>query len=783
MLLKEGKRIMRKKTYGLLFAAIASVALCACGGDKAAGPANTSPAVTAPATDSSTQTPSETPSDGTDQVITKAPEPDTPVTDPKDDNEQEKEEEVATPQYVPVFSAEGGFYDKSFTLTISEESGCELYYTLDGSDPRTSDTAELFPSGGISIYNNTDRPNVYSAIRDIALGGYQPPKDPVDKGIIVRAVAKTPDGEYGKVVTNSYFVGKTASYYSKMKVVSLVTDSDYLFHEDTGVYMIGSKYYDWLRSEDYVAYDAGDVLNPTNYNTKGKETEFPASVQVFDKGQAVFSGDVGARLAGNWSRGHAQKSIRLYARKEYGDGKMRYAFFDELTDVNGNLIEKFDAVTLRNGGNDFQNLHFRDALIQDLVKDLSVDTMAAEPCILFIDGEFWGFYMIREKVDADYIEGHYGIDSKEVAVIKNSELEDGEDSDLESYRDFCNWASSADMTVSDNYKQFCDTMDVQSFIDYMAVETYINNHDWAKGGVSNNWEVWKSKTINPDIPRADGKWRFVFYDVEFAAGLYGSEGTMSSYDSLGRNYVDGDFSLPSILKNLCNNDEFRQAFYDRYMYIIENTFAYDVVNKKINEYEKAYNNVTKATYVRFGIDWAAHNYENEITNLKAYFRSRPSFAKRYLNEYLNMQSDNPSVVTGNNMVPATYLWDYYGDATAYADTAGTTFSIIVPNSKPNVWDIQSQAEDLLLEKGCTYKLSFEASSESAASFDVGFNRFDGSNYPTCWWTNMTLSKDLKYYEFYFTMESSTHDDWNLCFNYGHGTGEFVIKNVTLTKED
>jgi len=773
---------MRKKTYGLLFAAIASVALCACGGDKTSEPVNDTPAVTSPADHTADDTSNQTPSEDTEQTVTKAPEADTPGTDNKDDSEKNNNEEAATPQYVPVFSAEGGFYDKSFTLTISEESGCDIFYTLDGSDPRTSDTAEAFPSSGISIYNNTDRPNVYSAITDITLSGYQPPKDPVDKGIIVRAVAKTPSGEYGKVVSNSYFVGKNASYYSKMKVVSLVTDSDYLFDKDTGAYMIGSKYYEWLRSEDYVAYDSGDVQNPTNYNTKGKETEFPVSVQVFENGQAVYSGDVGARLAGNWSRAHAQKSIRLYARKEYGDGKMRYAFFDELTDVNGNLIEKFDAVTFRNGGNDFQTLHFRDALIQELVKDLSVDTMASEPCVLFIDGEFWGFYMIREKVDADYIEGHYSIDSKEVAVIKNSELEDGEDSDLEAYREFSNWAATADMTDPDNYKKFCDSMDVQNFIDYMAVETYINNHDWANGS-SNNWEVWRSKTINPDIPNADGKWRFVFYDIEFSTGLYGSQGTAASYDSLGNNYVDGDFSLPSMLKNLCNNEEFRQTFYDRYTYIIENTFAYDKVNKLINTYEKAYSTVTKDTYFRFGMDWAAYNYENEVTNLKAYFRSRPSFAARYLEEYLGMQDDTPSVSTGDNMVSPTYLWNYYGNASAYADAAGNTFTINVYQKNQNIWDVQSQAEGLLLENGHTYKLSFEASSQAAAEIAIGFNRFDGFNYPTCWWEHQTLTTDLKYYEFYITINENTHNDWRLCYNFGYGTGEYVIKNVTLVKVD
>ena len=76
-------------------------------------------------------------------------------------------------------------------------------------------------------------------------------------------------------------------------------------------------------------------------------------------------------------------------------------------------------------------------------------------------------------------------------------------------------------------------MDIQSFMDYITVETYINNSDWANGG-SNNWEAWHSKTVNPDLPKADGKWRFILYDTEFSTGLYGSESTQYRYDLLNR---------------------------------------------------------------------------------------------------------------------------------------------------------------------------------------------------------------------------------------------------------
>ncbi len=533
---------------------------------------------------------------------------------------------------VPEFSAEGGFYDVPFTLILSCETGNTIYFTTDGSDPRTSTTATVYTSG-ISIYDNTNDPNIYSAITAITLGDYYPPQYKIDKGITIRAALKAPDGGYSNVVTNSYFVGKSASYYSKLKVISMVTDSSYLFHRDTGAYMIGSKYYEWRKSDDFVQYDSGDVQNVTNYNTKGRESEFPVTIQVFENGKAVYSTNVGARISGNWSRSHAQKSFRFYARKEYGDGNMDYSFFDELTDVNGEPIVSFDKVTVRNGGNDYQELHFRDALIHNLTKDLAFDVMAAEPCILFINGEFWGFYQIREKTDGNYIESHYGIPKEDVAIIKNSEIEEGTETDLEEFRNFCIWAASADMSQEANYQQFCDSMDVQSLMDYVAVETYINNADWAKG-YGNNWQAWRARTINPELPKADGKWRFILYDTEYSSGLYGQMETQYDYDLL--NYMDAgdtDFNIPDIVRNLCTNPAFLQAFYDNYVRIMESCFDPNLVCEMIDTYADTYGAATKDTLNRFGLDWAANNYDGEVSELKEFFQLRPEYAKRYLDNF------------------------------------------------------------------------------------------------------------------------------------------------------
>lgn len=539
------------------------------------------------------------------------------------------EYEIRTTE-LPKFSKEGGFFSNNFNLALSSELGNAIYYTLDGSDPRFSKTAKKYKKE-ISIYNNSNEPNIYSALKDVTLNEYNPPEFNVEKGIIVRAVIKDKKLGFGQTVENSYFVGKTAPYYSQMRVISMVTDAKYLFDQDKGAYMIGSKYYEWKNSDSYQEYHPGDVLNVTNYNSDGKENEFPVCIQVFEKGKSVYSTKVGARIAGNWSRSNAQKSFRFYARKEYGNKSMDYEFFDELKDANGNQINSFDKITLRNGGNDSSEVRIRDPLIHNLVSDLSCDIMASEPCILFINGEFWGFYMIREKTDGEYIKSHYGIKKKNVAVLKNSQIEEGGVEDLDEFRHFCVWAARADMTDKENYKTFCDLMDVQSFMDYMAVQTYINNFDWVKN-YTNNWQIWHSKSIEPNVHKADNKWRFIFYDTEYSSGIYNQEDTHYEYDLLNKMYLEKDekFNFVDMLRNLCKNQEFLQAFYDNYLNIIENNFDPNKVIKIIDEYMAEYKKAIMDTYFRFGLTWMKYNFDPEIEDLKTFYQKRPEYAKKYL---------------------------------------------------------------------------------------------------------------------------------------------------------
>ena len=399
--------------------------------------------------------------------------------------------------------------------------------------------------------------------------------------------------------------------------------------------------------------------------------------------------------------------------------------------------------------------------------------MAASPCILFLNGEFWGFYWIREKADDEYIEAIYGIDKENVAVIKNGEVESGAESDLKEFNEFIAWAQAADMSQKENYERFCETIDVQSFMDYVTVQTYLNNADWINGYV-NNWQVWHTRTVDNFLPKADGKWRFIFYDIEYSAGLYYAENTSYAYDSLKNNRAGSVYDFLSLLDNLMANPEFAEQFEKNYLRIIEECFEPGMVNELISSYVEVCQTATKDTFYRFGMGWAADGYGDSVSHLRAFFNKRPEYAKKYLEEFCAKDRSGFKA-----MLRPVEQWGYYGEAEFSANAEDKSFSVNVPNATPESWNIQCQIHNVSLEKGREYRITFQASCTMPCNMSMGINREDNGEYPCCFWDEVYLTEELKEYSITFTMKDGTHYDWYLNFNFGDTAGNYVIRDVVM----
>ena len=176
---------------------------------------------------------------------------------------------------VPGFSAESGFYENDFELTLTAAEGSTVYYTTDGSVPTTE--SEVY-SAPLKITDRTSQPNVYSARTDVSSSDFIPSN--VTKGTIVKAFAVDKDGNASEVVSKSYFVGiDIMKQYGGFPVVSLTIDPDDFFDYERGIYVQGKIY------DEYVASGQSNPMQPwtdeANYTQRGKDWERRVYFEIF----------------------------------------------------------------------------------------------------------------------------------------------------------------------------------------------------------------------------------------------------------------------------------------------------------------------------------------------------------------------------------------------------------------------------------------------------------------------------------------------------------------------
>ena len=236
---------------------------------------------------------------------------------------------------------------------------------------------------------------------------------------VVRAVAF--EGTQASAeVARTFFIGTD----HKLPVVSLAAAPGNFEFRNGVLYGMGS-----------ALSSSGQVLQnfPFSGSNAWKDREIEVSIELYEPNQQpAFQQRAGLKIYGGWgSRGYPQKSFALFARQKYGDGKINYQVFPDKP------IDAFESLVLRNSGNDNQSTHqtaprppisvfgpapsygsyfvnssftlMRDAMMQQLIKDTGLDIQAYRPAVLYVNGDYWGLYNLREKMNEDYIVTNHGL--------------------------------------------------------------------------------------------------------------------------------------------------------------------------------------------------------------------------------------------------------------------------------------------------------------------------------------------------------------------------------------
>ena len=517
---------------------------------------------------------------------------------------------VAQQEYAskPVFSTDPGFYNSAISVALSSpDVDVSIYYTTDGTVPTA---ASILYSGPINI-------NATTTIR-------------------ARAFSTNPDVPVSFTETNTYFINETHT----LPVISVA-------------------------SEDY-----NDLFNFFWVNEIRTSFEYFNADGSFEQ---ELEGDMKGH--GNDSWAFAQKGIRFYARDKYGyDHEIDHQVFPEKE------RESFDVLILRNAGSDNYpgaafagrpSCHLRDGFAQTLSveADMALDQRSYESCIVYINGTYWGIYEMRERIDSDFTEEYYNQPEEDVDMLEfwgGLEVRYGS---AAGWNDLYDYMMANDLTVQANYDYVATQLDINSFIDYFIINTYLVNTDWL------NWNTkWWRGNADPVV-----RFKYTLWDMDNVINLgenyTGLPGTGYEVDPCAvEDLFTGNPNVPHVdmFNALFENEDFFALYLNRYLDLLNTTFHKDFMIPHLEDMAADLAPEMPQQVARWGGSIA--EWEDHIDEMKTFLENRYDLIIELIQDCnedeitgiytltANVNNPNGGDIRVNTVIPETYPWTgtYFG---------------------------------------------------------------------------------------------------------------------------
>ncbi|MBQ3768438.1 MAG: CotH kinase family protein [Prevotella sp.] len=372
--------------------------------------------------------------------------------------------------------------------------------------------------------------------------------------------------------TNPINIGKTKVIRAKLFcdgwLSPMSSAQSYIFHPREITLPIFS-----VQTNDKYLNDKEIGLFANNNSKEDKKTHDwrrPVMIEFFPVGSdnSAFNQLGETRIQGGQSRSNALKSMVFYANKRFDPDYKRYSY-EFFPDQKPGITE-FKSFSLRDGGNDFGDLYFRDLIIQrTMAGHVDLDWQAGHSAVLYINGEYMGMLNIRERSNEDNIYSNYnGLEDIDMVEISHEKV-DNVDQFLEEFK------GSEDETFYNAFKAFYSEkghtkaeyeqwMDVSEYLNIMIMNLFYGNIDFP----GNNIVFWRPNDDDTEsgLPKI---WRFIVKDTDFGLGLYGRQNNYNTIDLLYNpaNYPNDNwaFTEPAtrLIKNMLEDKDILDLFIDK----------------------------------------------------------------------------------------------------------------------------------------------------------------------------------------------------------------------------
>ena len=435
-----------------------------------------------------------------------------------------------------IVSQEDSFCAGDLVLELSNAGSYPIYYTLDGS----------IPGSESGFYED---PLVFMATDEV-------------QSCVLRARSYDEStGEWGDLFTRTYFYAdsmETLKERFSTYIVCLTSDPYNLYDYEYGIMVEGKIRDEYVNSPEYIS---GKLTQPANFTQQGREWERDAFVEILSPdGERLIAQEAGMRIFGHASRQYYYKSFKLYARKAYGNDTFAYPFFaDNTHGADQKVQDAYKRLVVRAHGFDKSVTLFREELFQTLCSQIEgIDSKSVAPASVWLNGGYYNFEWLQEVYDDTYMEENYGLmqegdyyqklalrankltlsiskgktgsgdeDDEETVGTEDAEpvveITDRTPEEEQASKDYHKMAEYAekDLTDDETFAELEQLTDIDNMLQYFAIETYIANWDWPL----NNIKLYRYYSQNNvyGTGRQDGRWRYLYYDMEAGFNIYNEE--------------------------------------------------------------------------------------------------------------------------------------------------------------------------------------------------------------------------------------------------------------------
>ena len=452
----------------------------------------------------------------------------------------------------------GYFY---FTQSTPGAENTGGYRTL-GNPPTADVAAGVYPDAGSLTITLTGE-----NIRYTTDGSYPTLESPAYTGpititetAVIRAIS-CPEGlPPSEAATLSYFLGDNGS----LPIVSLVTDQSNLFGPQ-GIY-----------SNHERAWEQG--------------WEREANLSFFEE-DGSFSIDCGIKIHGRTSRRVSEKrSFTLKFRGKY-DGDLNYDVFGD------GQVTEFSSLLLRAAVEDTYPAYFRDVLFADMAIDFTgVPAQNYRYVSLYINGEYWGVYAIREHHSEEYFASHYGV-SADTVQMANGEFTH---TSVDALNGLFTYVQNNNLSTAEAWQYMQEHVDIPVLIDWLILECW-----------SGDFDVYENVRFYSSPEYENGKVVYGMVDMDL---------TMLQHDSFSVGFDAYAQIHSTIPRALLQNAEFKDMFLTRLGQLLQGELSDRAVMDRIDALAAIVEPEAGRDMARWGYD--ASYFTAQIATIKNFAEGR-----------------------------------------------------------------------------------------------------------------------------------------------------------------